>query len=348
MSFIYGCLNFIIRFYVWLMLINVYAKNDAFAIAYLIAILVFWFKKLQFNLIKDINKAAIIILCLQYFVLLLDINTVTSPLPLPTQNDISLLEYFIKDPAWVEFIAVSSQNGPNSNFLISFLINSVIIFLTEICFTIFQLISNYMIRLIMQVYLKYEDMLQKLHLISAADPIIINFDGYKHFSHRIVSFFYENIIMNSYLIVSLMMFMLLAGVHSYLAIFLLTISFTYIYLGIFTRLSEKDAIFKYTRVFFRIFNVLQFIIIILSIVLNMPFIPSSGQNINVIDQLGALTSLEQIFLMLFIQLWLDLNASNSFEAVSSNYREQLKKRENIYLRCLTYQRNNFLVSSLIR
>jgi len=83
-NFAYGCLNFIIRFYLWLMLMNVYAKNNIFSIAYLVAVLVFWFRRLEFNLIRDINKAAIVILLLQYLVLLLDINPITSPLPLPT------------------------------------------------------------------------------------------------------------------------------------------------------------------------------------------------------------------------------------------------------------------------
>lgn len=43
--------------------------------------------------------------------------------------------------------------------------------------------------------------------------------------------------MNSYLIVSLLMFIMLSGVHNFLALFLLSIAFLYIYLGIFTRLS---------------------------------------------------------------------------------------------------------------
>lgn len=79
------------------------------------------------------------------------------------------------------------------------------------------------------------------------------------------------------------MFMLLSGVSNYLAIFLLTVAFLYIYLGIFTRLSESDAIFKYTRIYFRIFNVLQFIIILISIVLGMPFIPTDNKDIVLAD-----------------------------------------------------------------
>jgi hypothetical protein len=79
----YGTLNFVIRSYLWLMFINVYIKNNIFALAYLIAILCFWFRSLTFNLIRDINKAAIIILLLQYIALLLDINLNTSPISIP-------------------------------------------------------------------------------------------------------------------------------------------------------------------------------------------------------------------------------------------------------------------------
>lgn len=45
--------------------------------------------------------------------------------------------------------------------------------------------------------------------------------------------------MNSYLIVSLLIFMLLSGIHNYLAIFLLVIAFLYIYVGVFSKLSEN-------------------------------------------------------------------------------------------------------------
>lgn len=87
----FGLLSFIIRFYLWLMLLNVYAKTDAFSFAYLISVLYFWFKPLEFDLIRNINKAAILLLCLQYIVLLLDLNSVVSPLPLPYGNNLSLL-----------------------------------------------------------------------------------------------------------------------------------------------------------------------------------------------------------------------------------------------------------------
>jgi len=90
-STMYGILNLIIRLYLWLMLINVYEKTNIFAFFYLIAVLIFWFKPLNFDLIRNINKAAIIILILQYLALLLDMNSTISSLPLPYGKNLSLL-----------------------------------------------------------------------------------------------------------------------------------------------------------------------------------------------------------------------------------------------------------------
>lgn len=91
MNMIYGFMMALIRFYLLMMLINLYEKSNIFAFAYLFAVLFFWFKKVRFQLIKNINKAAIIILCMQYLVLLLDINNKTSAIPLPNNQDLSLL-----------------------------------------------------------------------------------------------------------------------------------------------------------------------------------------------------------------------------------------------------------------
>lgn len=118
--------------------------------------------------------------------------------------------------------------------------------------------------------------------------------------------------MNSYLIVSLLMFILLSGVHNFLALFLLSISFLYIYLGIFTSLSEREDIFNCTRVFFRVFNVLQLLILLTGIIFNMPFVPTTI----FLNSIRALSSIEQIILILFIQVWIDLNASRSFKCMA--------------------------------
>ena len=121
---LFGLLTFIIRFYLWLMLLNVYAKSNIFAFGYFIAVVYFWFKTTDFDMIRTINKAAIILLCLQYIMLLLDINPLTSPIPLPYGRELSLLEWLIDDPSIVSFLAVSSKSEVEDySFLISFVVN---------------------------------------------------------------------------------------------------------------------------------------------------------------------------------------------------------------------------------
>lgn len=90
---------------------------------------------------------------------------------------------------------------------------------------------------IFKVYLKYQEILNKLTSINLNDTIIINYNQYKKFKHKVAFFLYENIIMNSYLLVSLLIFILLAGVNSYIAIILLVVAFGYIYVGIFLKIS---------------------------------------------------------------------------------------------------------------
>lgn len=78
---------------------------------------------------------------------------------MPTDQNLSLLEYLLNNEAWVDFFAVSTNAGNNDSYLASFIINSIIIFLTELCFTIFQMISGKMLKNILEIYLKYENIL---------------------------------------------------------------------------------------------------------------------------------------------------------------------------------------------
>ena len=126
---IYGFMMALIRLYLLMMLINLYEKSNIFSFAYLFAVLFFWFKDVKFQLIKDINKAAIIILILQYFVLLLDITSSTSPLPLPNSQNLSLLNRFLSDE-WIDYVLLGFNGNNRGDFITSFLISSIIIFLT--------------------------------------------------------------------------------------------------------------------------------------------------------------------------------------------------------------------------
>lgn len=193
LNMLYGCIHFMIRFYLWLMLINLYSKGNIFAFAYFIAVLWFWFRDVNFGLVRSINKAAIVILLLQYFVLLLDVNPTTSPISLPTEDNLSLLEYLIDDPDWVDFLAVSSSESNNDSYLASFLINSIIIFLTELCFTIYQGIAQLVVRSILDLYRKYESVLQKLQEqegFEEVEQIEVNLMAYKSWYHRMGVFLY--------------------------------------------------------------------------------------------------------------------------------------------------------------
>lgn len=107
-NILYGLLSALIRVYLWLMLINVYEKSNIFAFAYMAAVFYFWFRNVQFSFVKDINKAAIIILLFQYFMLLLDIDLTTSPLPLPVgTSSLSLLKEYIQNPQLIDFLVIN-------------------------------------------------------------------------------------------------------------------------------------------------------------------------------------------------------------------------------------------------
>jgi hypothetical protein len=64
-----------VRIYLWLMFINIYVKNNNIStFLYMFSIFYFWFRKLKFHVVKNINKASIIIMIFQYIILLLDIE----------------------------------------------------------------------------------------------------------------------------------------------------------------------------------------------------------------------------------------------------------------------------------
>lgn len=180
-----------LRSYLWLMLLNVYAKSNIFAFAYLATIFRFWFFTPNFTFVKDINKAAILILCLQYLTLLFDINSTTSPLPLPNNStSLSLLDLLIADPKWVQFIAANSQYTDNRSFLLSFLTNSIIVFLTEAYFTVFTLTAAHFLTLILRIYNRYNFILHKLLTLPKHSHIYLNYSNYKHLTYRITHFLY--------------------------------------------------------------------------------------------------------------------------------------------------------------
>jgi len=106
---IYALLASMVRIYLWLMLINVYERSSFSAFLYLFTLFYFWFRKIEFTVVKDINKAAIIIFLIQYLMLLLDVEQNTTPLPLPNDRNLSFLQKYITDPDWLKFLVVGQN-----------------------------------------------------------------------------------------------------------------------------------------------------------------------------------------------------------------------------------------------
>lgn len=114
--------------------------------------------------------------------------------------------------------------------------------------------------------------MQKLRDIHAWDPVIVSYNKYKHLSYRLLNFIYERIFLGSYLFVALLIFILLAGVQGYLALILLIIAFLFIYIGIFSQKGRQEKVVTFTTYFFRFFNGLQFLCLLISSALNIPLI----------------------------------------------------------------------------
>lgn len=95
------------------------------------SVLYFWFQKLHFKMVKNINKIAIVILLLQYVILLFDINPNTSSLPLPNAGtNLSILSMFITNKEWVDYLVVDFNKSSIGSYLLSFLTSAILIFLT--------------------------------------------------------------------------------------------------------------------------------------------------------------------------------------------------------------------------
>jgi hypothetical protein len=82
-----------------------------------------------------------------------------------------------------------------------------------------------------------------------------------------MTFSYELLINNSYIVVSYLILILLSSIHNWISIGLVTFACLYIYLGIFTGFSEDKNIYTYTIIFFRIVQAILFALqIIITIV----------------------------------------------------------------------------------
>ena len=138
------------------------------------------------------------------------------------------------------------------------------------------------------------------------DTVYLNFTNYKSTSYRILNLSYEVLINNSYVVVSILILILLSNVHTYVGFGLVVFACIYIYLGIFTAVSEDIKIYSYTTIFFKIIRGILFLILIVTTIAAIPILDESSETL---ERIENLTNLSQIFLIMFIQLWLDLSVT---------------------------------------
>jgi len=188
-------------------------------------------------MVRHINKIAIVILLLQYVVLLLDINNNSSPLVLPVLDNLSVLDKYIKNVEWRNYIVNDFGDTKNGSFVVSFLISSIIVFLTEFYFTLFFYISRRSIGKIREIYDRYEYITENLDRMPLQDTIYLNYENYKNWGYRFMTLSYELLLNNSYIFISYLILILLSTIHTVVAVGLVLFACVYIYIGIFTRFS---------------------------------------------------------------------------------------------------------------
>lgn len=180
------------------------------------------------------------------------------------------------DSPWISYLVVDFHKQTIGTYLISFLISSIIIFLTELYFTMFFLISRYCIRLIRLVYDRYEYIGETLQRMPELDTIFLNYENYKSWGYKFMTFSYEILINNSYIVISYLILILLSGIHNWISIGLVAFACIYIYLGIFTGFSEDKKIYTYTIIFFRIVQGILFAVLIMITIAEVPVFSQSS------------------------------------------------------------------------
>ena len=87
----------------------------------------------------------------------------------------------------VDFNASSSTI---SSFFVSFLISSIIIFLTELYFSLYFYVSRMTVSYIAEIYLRYEYISASLRSMPASDTIYLNYENYKNWFYRFLNLSY--------------------------------------------------------------------------------------------------------------------------------------------------------------
>lgn len=217
----------------------------------------------------------------------------------------------------------NSSSSKISYFFVSFLISSIIIFLTEIYYALYFAVSRKTTEYIADIYNRYEYITLGLKSMPSKDTVYLNYSNYKNFFYRFINLAYELLINNSYIVVSILVLILLSNVHNYISVALVVFACIYIYLGIFTAFSEDKNIYKYTVIFFNIVRAILFLLLFMVTVANIPVFNQTSQTVLYIQQLS---SLSQVFLLFFIQLWLDLSRTQEFWERTKEYNQRVKNR----------------------
>ena len=179
------------------------------------------------------------------------------------------------------------------------------------------------------------------------DTIYLNYENYKNSFYRFINLSYELLINNSYIVVSMLVLILLVNVHNYISLALVIFACIYIYLGIFTAFSEDKNIYTYTVLFFTIVRAILFFMLFLVTVANIPIF-EQGQTTGAVHYIESLSSLSQVFLLFFIQLWLDLAKSQEFKSKTVGYNLRVKNREDALIKVIAYQENSDLIRRMIK
>lgn len=207
----FGVMSLLLRFYVFLLLINCSVKSNVFSWVYLGIAGFFWVKSIRFEMLEYINRICIVLLLIQYLLLLLNINP-NSPCYTPDYAPYTLIGKVLTNQSWLSYLAfggVPSDNLRSSNANLAFIINSIVVFATEYYFSIFYFITVYTLKTFKSLKNKYAYILQELVATKELKTkLYINYENYKSFGYRFMRKLYETITVHYHIILSLIILLI--------------------------------------------------------------------------------------------------------------------------------------------
>lgn len=231
-------MSLLLRFYVFLLLINCSVKSNVFSWVYLGIAGVFWVKSIRFEMLEYINRICIVLLLIQYFLFLLNINP-SSPGYSADYAPYTLIGKVLFDQNWVSYLAfggVPAGETRNSNGNVAFIVNSVVVFATEYYFSIYYLITLYTLKTFKKLKNKYAYILQELLAVKKLGvKIYINYECFKSFGYRFLRKLYETLTVHYHIILSLLILLTVLTFDTIVSIALMVLAAIYFCLIIFFR-----------------------------------------------------------------------------------------------------------------